>query len=77
MALNWQCPDCPADLLRRLLRHLARRIKVDQLGPKKLKRLKKCLKLLQKKASLSKPFLKLWKKVVAAQAAATEVDGFE
>ena len=38
----------PADLLRRLLRRLCRRIKVDQLGPKKLKNLKKCLKLLRK-----------------------------
>ena len=38
----------PAHLLRRLLRHLTRRIKVDQLGPKKLKNLRKCLKLLRK-----------------------------
>lgn len=59
----------PAHLLRRLLRHLTRRIKVDQLGPKKLKNLRKCLKLLRKKASLSKPFQKLWEKVTAAQTA--------
>lgn len=61
----------PADLLRRLLRRLCRRIKVDQLGPKKLKNLKKCLKLLRKKVSLSKPFQKLWQRIDAQTALET------